>query len=166
MTLPFDYLSIIFILLAFIFLVVGVVGAFVPGLPGPPFAWAALLLTRFSAWNTMPLFWLIVMAVVAIVVTVLDYICPSMMTKNGGGSKVATTGCTVGIVVGVLMGGVGILIFPFIGALIGELVNTGNQWGPSLKAATFAFLGFLLGTGLKLLFAFGCIALVIASFFW
>ena len=146
-------------------LIVGVIGAIVPGLPGPPFAWAGLLLSFFCAWNNIALWLLILMAVLAIAVTVFDYLCPSVLTKSAGGSKAATTGCTVGIIAGVVLGGFGILIFPFIGALIGELVNSEGDTKHAVKTAWHAFLGFLLGTGIKLLFAFSAIAIYIYSFF-
>lgn len=143
-------------------LIVGVIGAIVPGLPGPPFAWGGILLAFMCKWNHISWFTLIIVAVIAVAVTVFDWLCPSLITKSGGGSRAATTGCTVGIIAGMFIP-FGILFCPFIGALIGEMVNTEGKWKTSLKAAWHAFAGFFLGTGIKLLFAGACIALYVLS---
>lgn len=145
------------IVLAILLAVVGIIGSVVPGLPGPPISWAGLLLLKFTSVadqaNSWPL--LIGMAVAAIVITVLDYIVPSLSTKKHGGSKAGVWGCNIGLVISIIglpfgpQGIIGIIFWPFVGALVGELLN-GKQSREALRAAWGAFLGFLLGTGLKL----------------
>ena len=72
------------------------------------------------------------------------------MTKKTGGSKAATTGSTIGLIVGLFVGPVGIILGPFCGALVGELLENNREFKPALKVAWGAFLGFLLGTGIKM----------------
>lgn len=156
------------IVLAILLAVVGIIGSVVPGLPGPPISWVGLLLLKFTSVadqvNSLPL--LIGMAVAAIVITVLDYIVPSISTKKHGGSKAGVWGCNIGLVISIIglpfgpQGIIGIIFWPFVGALVGELLG-GKQSREALRAAWGAFLGFLLGTGLKLTYTLA-VAVIIA----
>ena len=90
------------IVLAVILALVGIAGSIVPGLPGPPLSWAAVLVLSFtSVANYSPTF-LIVTALIATVITVLDYVVPSLSTKKFGGSKAGIWGCNIGLVVSII----------------------------------------------------------------
>lgn len=132
-------------------LIIGFIGTFVPVLPGAPLAWCGLLVAYFSDYCNISLTALIIFGVVAVIITVLDNILPVIMTKKFGGSKAATTGSTIGLIIGFFLGPVGIILGPFAGALLGELIHTRGQPEGSFKAALGAFAGFLTGTGLKML---------------
>ncbi len=142
--------DLILVILAGILLVVGFIGTFVPVLPGAPLAWVGLLLSFFSDYTEISILTLVITAIVAVLVSILDNIFPVLMTKKSGGSKAATTGSTIGLIFGLFAGPVGIIIGPFIGALIGELIHSSGDFKTSLKSAWGAFLGFLLGTGIKM----------------
>ena len=61
----------------------------------------------------------------------------------------------VGLLVAILfpiLGILGIVIWPFVGAFVGELLNKSDQKS-ALKAAFGSFIGFLTGTFLKFLVA-------------
>ena len=144
------------IILAVLLALVGIAGSVIPGLPGPPLSWVGLLLLRFTPVGAdySPAF-LIITAVIAAVITVLDYVVPSMSTKRHGGSKAGVWGCNIGLVISIIglpfgpQGLLGVIVWPFVGALVGELL-AGKEISRALKAAWGAFKGFLLGTGLKL----------------
>ena len=97
------------------------------------------------------------------VITVLDYIVPALGTKKFGGTKKGMWGSTLGLLAGMFiisfgpLGLGGILVGPFIGAYIGELIaHNPHPW----KAAFGSFIGFLAGTLLKIVF--GIVVIVIA----
>lgn len=138
-------------ILAGVLLLVGLIGTVLPVLPGPPIAWVGLLVGFFSNYSDLTVTVLIVTFIVAAAVTVIDTIFPSVMTKKAGGSKAATWGCTIGLVVSFFLGPIAILICPFIGALIGELIHDASDIKRAFKAAFGAFSGFLLGTGIKII---------------
>lgn len=156
----------ILIILAIILALVGLVGSVVPGLAGPPFSWLGLLLIGLSSAADYSVLFLIITAMVAIIITVMDYIVPSMSTKRHGGSKAGVWGCNIGLIISIIglpfgpQGIIGIIFWPFVGALVGELLN-GKQSNAALKAAWGAFLGFLTGTGLKLVYALFAIFFVV-----
>ena len=143
-------MEIAFTIFAGILLGIGFLGTFVPVLPGAPLAWAGLLLAYFSVHNQITIPTLVVTGIVAIVVSVLDNVFPITMTKKTGGSKAATTGSTIGLIIGLFVGPLGIILGPFCGALVGELIHNNGEFAPALRVAWGAFLGFLVGTGLKM----------------
>ncbi len=147
----------VLIILAVLLALAGIVGAFVPGLPGPPLGWVALLLMHLSAAADYSPWMLGGFAAAAIVITVLDYVVPAMSTKRFGGSKAGIWGCNIGIVIGIIglpfgpQGLLGVICWPFVGALVGELIG-GKEAKDAFRAAWGAFVGFLTGTGLKLVY--------------
>ena len=157
-------ISIILCLVAGVLLIAGFFGTFVPVLPGAPLAWAGLLAAHFSVYNSISILCLIITGVIAVIVSVLDNIFPVTMTKKFGGSKYATTGATIGLIIGFFTGPWGIILGPFLGALVGELINKEGRNEGVLKAAFGAFMGFLLGTGLKMITVLAFIWIFVISF--
>ncbi|MCQ2134721.1 MAG: DUF456 domain-containing protein [Bacteroidales bacterium] len=136
--------------------VVGIVGSVVPGLPGPPMGWLGLLLAYLAGGTNgdgeaMTTFFLIVWLLVTAVVTVLDYVVPGMFTKLTGGSKYAGRGAIIGLFAGMFIPPVGIILGSLIGAFLAEIVFAGKDPVSSVTSAFGAFLGFLCGTGIKLI---------------
>jgi uncharacterized protein YqgC (DUF456 family) len=125
-------MDLLLLLLGVFFIILGIIGSFIPVLPGPITSWVGLLLIHLT--NAIPYNWTFILTTlaVAILVYILDYIIPALGTKRFGGSKYGIIGTTVGLVVGLIfLGPFGIIIGPFIGAFMGELI------------------GFLFSTGLK-----------------
>lgn len=135
--------------------IVGLLGCLLPVLPGPPCSFVGMLLLYL--WGSpcvledITLRLLIIMLVVTVVVTVLDYIVPGWLTRVTGGSKYASRGATAGMVAGIIFFPPwGMIAGAFLGALLAELYWGEKEMGQGLKAAAGSFLGFILGTGLKL----------------
>ena len=143
-------------IIAVILGIIGIIGSVVPGLPGPPLSWVGMLLLYFrkgtdSAGDPMSLTLLIVMLIVMVAVTVIDYVIPASMTKMTGGSKYASRGSMAGLIAGIFLTPIGMIGGAFLGALLAELIWGGKDLPSSAKAALGAFLGFLTGTGIKLI---------------
>jgi len=145
-----DYILLIF---SIILLILGIIGCLVPVLPGPPLTYLGLILLHFTKFADFSSAFLIVMAAIAVVVTILDYIVPVWGTKKFGGSKYGTRGAAVGLVIGLFLGPPGIIIGPFIGAVVGELIFK-DDMKYAIKAGFGSLLGFLTGIGLKLAASF------------
>jgi len=139
------------VILGGLLMVVGLIGAVVPVLPGPPISYVGLLLLHFTKWADFSSNFLIVMAVVAVVVTAIDYFVPMWGTKKFGGSKAGVRGSTIGLIIGVFFfPPFGIIIGPFLGALIAELMLNSDDFNKALRSGLGSLVGFLMGTGLKL----------------
>lgn len=141
--------------LAIILAVTGVVGAVAPGLPGPPLSWAGLLLVYLrhgtnGAGDEMSLKFLLFWLAATVLVTVVDYLVPAWFTKLTGGSKYAGRGAIIGLFAGLLYPPVGMIFGALIGAFVAELFFARKDGVESVKSSVGAFLGFLFGTGIKL----------------
>jgi uncharacterized protein YqgC (DUF456 family) len=143
----------ILLILGIILLILGIIGCLVPVLPGPPFSFLGLILLHLTRFGHFSYTTLIIFGIVAVVVTVLDYVVPVWGTKRFGGSKYGTRGATVGLVIGLFLGPLGIILGPLIGAFIGEMIFK-DDIGYAFKAGFGSLLGFLTGIGLKLAASF------------
>ncbi len=127
----------------------GLAGSFLPVLPGPPLSWVGLLLLKFTSFVDISSSLLVITGIIALLVWVLDYIIPAIGTKKFGGTRYGMIGSTIGLLVGLLTPLPGdIILGPFLGALVGELINNNNTQ-TALKAAFGSFIGFLASTFIK-----------------
>ena len=148
-------MDILLTLIGIIFMIMGIIGSFLPVLPGPPMSWIGLLLLYLTQSVPNDWWFLSITLIVALAVFALDYIIPALGTKKFGGSKYGVIGTTVGLLVAIffpILGVFGIIIWPFVGALVGELINKTDST-TALKAAFGSLLGFLTGTFLKFIVA-------------
>jgi uncharacterized protein len=138
------------IVLAGVAIVAGILGSFLPFLPGPPLAWAGLLMLHFTARTEFSTTFLVVTAVITVVITALDYLLPIWTAKRSGGTKYGQRGATIGMILGLFAGPLGIILGPLIGAFVGELIHDSFDWSKAKRAAWNSFVGFLLSTGIQL----------------
>ncbi len=146
----------VLLILALLLIIAGVIFSVLPPLPGPLLSLAGLLCVHYSAveasFSTGGLiFWIIVTALVLIG----DYVLPVAATKQFGGTKAGVWGGVIGTVVGVFSGiPFGIIIGPLLGAIIGDLYG-GNHIRAAVKSGFGSFMGFIVGTTMKVLVSFG-----------
>jgi len=142
----------------FLLTIIGIVGAFLPVLPGPPIGWAGLLLLYLTDIVPMDKMVLGITLGIAILVTILDYVIPALGTKKYGGTRYGVWGTTIGLVVGLILPiPFGFLIGAFAGAYIGEMLHDNKDSKRALRAAYGSFIGFLGSTFLKLVVGIGFI---------
>ncbi len=140
----------LWIIFGFILILTGLIGSFLPVIPGPPISYGGLLLLHFLGGLTFSITILITYALLSVLLLFLDYYLPIWTTKKFGGSKAGQWGATIGVLVGLFVGPWGIVLGPLVGAYIGELIM-GRSNQDAWQSAKGAFLGFLLGTGLKMM---------------
>jgi uncharacterized protein YqgC (DUF456 family) len=141
-----DYLL---LTLAIVFMIIGIIGCLVPVLPGPPLSFIGLLILHFTEFAQFRINLLVILGLIAIIVAVFDYVVPIWGTKKFGGTKYGVRGATVGLLIGLFFGPPGIIIGPFIGAVIGELIYK-DDLGYAIRAGFGSLIGFMAGIGLKL----------------
>jgi len=145
-------MGIFLVILAFILLLIGLIGAVVPLLPGPPIAYIGLLVLQWSGYGGFSVAFLVIWGIITVAVTVMDFILPSLFAKKFGGSRAASIGSFLGLVIGLFVFTPWGLIFgPFVGALIGEWIHNKKLGKKVFKVALGAFLAFFAGTGIKLI---------------
>ena len=156
----------ILIIVSVLLVLIGLVGAIVPGIAGPPFSFLGVLALSFVEGVNHSTEFLVVMGILGAVIFLLDYLVPIWGTKTLGGTKAGTRGSTIGLILGLLItivfpiGFIAVLLGPFVGAYIGEK-NAGSDDRLAWRSAFGSFLGFLAGTFIKVIYAIVCIFFVI-----
>jgi len=149
---------------AVILVVAGIVGIVLPALPGTILIFAGLLV---AAWaddfmRVGPLM-LSIIAIIGVATYGVDFVATALGAKHLGASKRAMAGAALGTVLGLFLGLPGIIVGPFLGAIAGEL-TVHRDWKRVGKAGLAAWIGFVIGTAVKVALAFLMIGLFAAAF--
>ncbi|MBR4756306.1 MAG: DUF456 domain-containing protein [Bacteroidales bacterium] len=150
-------MSTVIIILAVLAGIIGIAGSILPGLPGPPISWLGLMMLYFwghganGAGEPMSLSFLLVWLAVTIAVCLIDYVVPAYFTRVTGGSKAAGRGAIVGLILGMFFTPVGIILGTLLGAFLAEFLVSRKSGWQSTKSAVGALMGFVFGTGIKLM---------------
>jgi uncharacterized protein len=147
-------------------IIVGLAGTVLPVLPGTVFIFGGILL---GAWiddfTRVGVTTLVVIGILAVLAFVLDYVAGLLGAKKAGASKLALLGAAIGTVVGVLMGLVGVLFMPLVGAAIGEYIAQ-NDEKRAVKVGLSTWVGILLGMLAKVGISFVMIGIFLVALFF
>lgn len=143
-------MDIVIVVIGIILSIIWIIGSVAPGLPGPQLWYLAIILAQFGLNFPFSRWFIILWGIINIGVLVIDYLLPIWGTKKFWGTKWGNTGCILGMIIGIFFGPLGILLWPFLGAFIGEYLHQ-QETKKSLKAAFGAFVGFAGGIMIKLI---------------
>ena len=158
--------TILWWLLAILLVIAGLAGTVVPALPGVPLVLAGLFVGAWIGhfqtvgWTTLGIFTLL-----AVVAQALDFLASAMGAQRAGAGSRAFWGATVGAVVGIFFGIPGMVLGPFVGAVLGEL-SSGSGLRQSGRAGLGAWLGMMFATAIKLAIAFLMIGIFVFQLGW
>ena len=155
-------MDIFLLTIGFLFVMLGLIGSFLPVLPGPLTSWLGLLILYFTSIVPMNYTFLGITLAIAILIWILDYIIPAIGTKRFGGSKYGIYGTTIGLLIGLFSPiPLGILIGAFLGAFIGEILHDKTNTKRAFKASIGSLLGLITSATIKF-----SVALVYAVLFF
>ncbi len=147
-------MDLILILLSALLMIFGILGSFLPILPGIPLSWFGLLLLHLTSFLPMNYTFLGVTLVVTIIIFALQYAIPALGTKYLGGSRAGMVGATAGLIAGIFIPiPFAIVIVPFVGAFLGEIINRADS-RTALRAASGSFIGLLASTFMEFVVTF------------
>lgn len=132
--------------------IIGLLGTFIPMLPGTPVSYAGLLLLLLIPDCTLTWKFFLVWGIIVVVLQILNYFIPIWGVNKFGGTKYGQWGSVLGVIVGLFAGPLGIIVGPFVGAVIGELI-AGTNFSDSLRAGFGSFLGTFIGMVLGIIVA-------------
>jgi uncharacterized protein YqgC (DUF456 family) len=141
-------------LLGTLALLAGLAGVVLPLLPGALLLFFGAVLIGWAGrfelvgWPTLT-----VVGLLAVAIWVLDWVAVGIGAKATGASRWAVAGASIGLVVGLFFGPVGLLLGPAVGAVLLEYWRD-PDFERALRAGVGTFLGFLLGSVVKVLLAF------------
>ena len=159
-------MRVLLLVISFLVMSVGLLGCFIPFLPGPPLVFiGALIYAVFTKFTVLGGRILAVLALLAALGFVLDYLATAIGAKKLGASRVGVLGAVLGLVVGtILLPPYGAIIGAFLGALLGELVAKGRV-KKALKAGLGSLLGILGGSLAKLAISVAMIVIFVRAVF-
>lgn len=132
--------------------IIGILGAVLPILPGTILSFVGMVCAYFTTNSELTVSQLWIWGIISAIIILLDYILPGYFSKIFGGSKAGITGATIGVFAGMIfLGPLGIIIGPFIGAVIGELINKQQTLDKAIVVGLGSLLSFFVGTGIKLI---------------
>jgi len=132
-------------------LLLGIIGCFLPIIPGPPISYSGLLVFHFFSSYSIKENILWVMAFLVIAVTIFDLWVQVYAVKKFGGTKKAINGSIIGLIIGIFFfAPFGIIIGPFLGAFLGAKMEENSDGNKAIKIALGSLAGFFAGTMLKL----------------
>ena len=155
-------MDIFLLTIGFLFVMLGLIGSFLPVLPGPLTSWLGLFILYYTSIVPMNYTFLGITLAIAILIWILDYIIPAIGTKRFGGSAYGVYGTTIGLLIGLFSPiPLGILIGAFLGAFIGEILHDKTNTKRAFKASIGSLLGLITSTIIKF-----TVALVYAVLFF
>lgn len=159
--------TIILAILAFILIGVGFLGVFLPILPGIPLAWLGLFTFAIgTGFEKISILATVLFFIWMLLTMMLDFFAPMIGAGKYKASKWGIAGTFVGLIAGVIAFGFwGIIIGPFVGALIGELLAR-RSTGQAFKSATGALIGFIAGSLFKVVYIFVLLGFFVFKLIW
>jgi uncharacterized protein YqgC (DUF456 family) len=141
-------------ILSIALMAVGLAGAVLPVLPGAALVLAGTVLgawiddfQRVGGWT------IAVLAALALLSWVLDYVAGVLGAKKVGASKQALLGAAIGTVAGLFLGFIGVLVLPFVGAAAGEYLARRDR-DAAVRVGLATGIGLILALAAKLAIAF------------
>lgn len=149
--------------LGVVLVIVGLAGVVLPALPGAWLILAGLILAAAAdGFTRVGVVTLVVIGVLAVASYFIDFVAAGFGTKKLGASPRAMAGAMIGTVAGLFFGLPGLIVGPFVGAAIGEW-TVHKDLTRSGKAGAAAWLGFAIGTAVKVGVAFLMIGLFVGA---
>ena len=143
-------MDIFLLTIGFLFVMLGLIGSFLPVLPGPLTSWLGLLILYFTSIVPMNYTFLGITLAIAILIWILDYIIPAIGTKRFGGSTYGVYGTTIGLLIGLFSPiPFGILLGAFLGAFIGEMLHDKKNTKRAFRASIGSLLGLITSATIK-----------------
>lgn len=151
--------------LAVILIAIGFAGILLPALPGTVLIFSGLLLGAWAdGFSRVGTPTLVIIGVIAAASYGVEFVAVALGTKRLGASPRAMAGAALGTILGLFFGLPGVIIGPFAGAVLGEL-STHRDLKRAGQAGVAAWIGFAIGTAIKVSLAFLMLGIFLAAMF-
>ncbi|WP_294240976.1 DUF456 domain-containing protein [uncultured Chryseobacterium sp.] len=138
-------------ILCLVLLFLGILGTFLPVLPGLLLSICGLLIYKFGTDANLSMIYVWAFVILTAVSVVLNYVIPAKTNQKYGGTRWGSIGSIVGTIVGMFLPiPLGFLVGMFAGVFIGELLHDSKDMTKAWKSTKGAFVGFIYGTGFSL----------------
>ena len=140
-------------IIALVLLFLGMLGTFLPILPGLLLSICGLLIFKFGTENEMPMMYVWIFVLLTIISTVLNYVIPATTNKKYGGTRYGSIGSFIGTLLGLFLIPIplGFLIGMLLGVFLGELIHDFSDTKKAFNSMKGALIGFVYGTGFNMM---------------
>lgn len=140
-----DPVTLLLVTLAVLLVLTGIVGAFLPVVPGPPLVFLGLWLGAWLGdYESVSGRVILILAVVTLLAMLLDLVAGALGARRVGAIPWAVAGALGGALVGLFFGLPGLILGPFFGAVAGEFLAKRDLAGAT-DVGLATWLGILLG---------------------
>ncbi len=144
---------------------VGLAGILLPAVPGTVLIFAGLLMAAWAdGFARVGAGTLILIGAIGAASYGVDFVAAALGARHIGASRRAVAGAALGTLVGLFFGLPGLILGPLAGAVLGEL-SANRDLGRAGRVGLAAWIGFLIGTGVKIALAFSMVAIFLAALF-
>ena len=143
--------------------IIGLVGTVLPALPGAMLIVAGLVVAAWAdGFMKVGVWTLVLIGVIGAASYLVDFAAAALGARKFGASPRAMVGAGLGTLLGLFAGLPGVIIGPFVGAVIGEL-TVHRDMARVGKAGLAAWIGFLIGMAVKVGIAFVMIGIFLGA---
>ncbi len=159
-------LTVLLAILATLCILAGLAGIILPFIPAVPVAWLGVFIYAIgTGFHRISLVMVIILAAVMLASLLLDFFAPMLGAGKYKASRLGFLGAAAGSFFGIITLGLpGIILGPFLGALLGELL-AGRKEGQALRIAWGAVLGVVVSGLFKIVVILIMLGVLIASWF-
>ena len=154
-------------LVSIILLVLGIIGTFLPVLPGLFLSLCGLLIYKFGTDAPISIIYIWIFVVLTALSAVLNYVIPARTNRKYGGTRWGSVGSVVGTLVGMFFIPIpfGFLIGMFLGVFIGELLHDSTDKKKAFNSTKGALIGFIYGTGFNFIVGVAMLLVVLIDIY-
>ena len=152
-------------ILAVLLVVIGLAGTVLPALPGVTLVFAGLVVGAWAdhfervGWLTLT-----VLGLLTVLSLVIDFAASALGARRVGATRYAIIGAALGTLAGLFLGIPGLVVGPFAGAVVGEMLSHG-EWRRATSAGFGTWVGLLFGTLAKIALAFAMLGIFVLAYF-
>lgn len=156
----------LFTLISLIVIAVGILGTFLPVLPGLFLCYGGLLLYKFGTGADLSMVYIWIFGILTLVSAILNYVIPARTNKKYGGTRWGSIGSVVGTLIGLFFfPPFGFFIGMLLGVFLGEIIHDANDRKKAWNSVKGAFIGFIYGTGFSFMIGLAMFLVVVINIF-
>ena len=154
-------------LVSILLLLVGILGTFLPVLPGLLLSLFGLLIYKFGTESSLSMVYIWIFVFLTLLSIILNYVIPARTNRKYGGTRWGSVGSIIGTILGMFFIPLpfGFLIGMFLGVFVGELLHDAKDKKKAWNSTKGAFIGFLYGTGFNFMVGLAMFLVVIIDIF-
>jgi uncharacterized protein YqgC (DUF456 family) len=147
-----------------VLVVAGLAGIILPALPGTPLVFVGLLVAAWAeGFEKVGWFPLTLLGILTVVSVVVEFLATTMGAKKVGATWKGMAGAAIGTIAGMFFGIPGLLLGPFVGAVLGEYISQ-RDWNRAGKVGLGTWLGLIFGTAAKIAVAFAMLGVFVTAY--